>query len=73
VNSSVTSSLPPIVGPSQGTGNGAGAGVLTGQQKFAFDPKSGRNMVSATNSQKKKKKYKTNYAQVNLLVDLFLN
>lgn len=66
-SSSITSSLPPIMGPSQGAGNGAGGGGSTAQQKFAFDQKSGRTMVSATNSQKKKKKYKTNYAQVSIV------
>ena len=58
-NSSIGSSLPPIMGPSQGSNAGAG-----GQQKLAFDQKPVRTMVSATNSQKKKKKYKTTYAQV---------
>lgn len=58
VNSIATgnvSSLPPIVSAGQGNTN-----LI--QSKFV-DPKTGRTMNQSSNQQKKRKKYKMNYAQ----------
>lgn len=49
------SSLPPIVS--------AGQGSNTMNQSKYVDPKTGRTMNQSSNQQKKRKKYKMNYAQ----------